>query len=127
VKLPLTIFAGKKYKPVALKVRPIETELLSWFHIICEIKGDPLENIPELPTHPANFQPTGQYTAERMEQLNKVHPGNFLLPEERKLAHQFMCLQNKGFAWMDLEQGHFREDFFPPIDIPTIPHKPWAQ
>ena len=26
---PLAIFAGKKYKPVALKVRPVETELPS--------------------------------------------------------------------------------------------------
>ena len=38
-----------------------------------------------------------------------------------------MCLQNEVFAWNDLERGHFCEDFFPPIDIPTIPHKPWAQ
>ena len=28
VKTPLAIFAGKKYKPVALKVRPVETELV---------------------------------------------------------------------------------------------------
>jgi hypothetical protein len=27
VKLPLAIFAGKKYKPVVLKIRPIETKL----------------------------------------------------------------------------------------------------
>jgi hypothetical protein len=126
-KLPLAIFVGKKYKPVALKVQPIETELPSRFRIICEIKGDPLENIPQLPTHPPDFKPMGRYTAERMEQLDTVHAGNFLLPEERKLAHQFMCLQNEGFAWTDLERGHFCEDFFPPINIPTIPHKPWAQ
>jgi hypothetical protein len=41
--------------------------------------------------------------------------------------HQFMCLQNEAFAWNDLEQGHFHEDIFLPIEIPTIPHKPWAQ
>jgi hypothetical protein len=33
----------------------------------------------------------------------KVHAGNFLLPEEKKLMHQFMCLQNEVFAWNDLE------------------------
>jgi hypothetical protein len=53
--------------------------------------------------------------------------GEFLLPEEKKLMHQFMCLQNEAFAWNDLEQEHFCEDFFLPIEIPTIPHKPWAQ
>ncbi len=71
--------------------------------------------------------PTSRYTAERKEQFDQVHTGNFLLLEERKLVHQFMCLQNGAFAWTDLERGHFREDFFPPIEIPTIPHKPWAQ
>src|ERR1700761_1356784 len=126
-RLPLAIFVGKKYKPVALKIRPIETELPSRFRIIREIKGDPLENLPQLPTRPADFQPTGRYTAERKEQFDKVHNTSFLLPEERKLIHQFMCLQNGGFAWTDQERGHFHEDFFPPIEIPTIPHKPWAQ
>jgi hypothetical protein len=38
-----------------------------------------------------------------------------------------MCLQNGVFAWTDQERGHFCEDFFPPIEIPTIPHKLWAQ
>ena len=52
---PLTIFAGKKYKPVALKVCPVETELLSQFCIVCNIKGDPLKDIPLLPTHPPPY------------------------------------------------------------------------
>ena len=41
--------------------------------------------------------------------------------------HHFMCMQNEGFAWNDTERGHFREDFFPPIEMPTIPHKPWFE
>src|ERR1700761_5861887 len=126
-KPPTAIFAGKKYKPVALKICPIETELPSCFRIIRKIKGDPLENLPQLPTQPANFQPTGRYTAERKEQFDKVHDTGFLLPEERKLVHQFMCLQNGSFVWTDQEQGHFCEDFFPLIEIPPILHKPWAQ
>ena len=35
-------------------------------------------------------------------------------------------LHQEGFAWDDSERGHFREDFFPPIDIPVIPHTPWV-
>ena len=103
VKPPLAVFAGKKYKPVALKVRPVETELPSQFRIIHNIKGDPLENIPTQLMQLLDFAPTGRYTQERKEQLNKVHAGDFLLPEERKLIHQFMCLQNKVFTWNDLE------------------------
>ena len=45
---PLAIFARKKYKPVAPKVRPIKTELPSRFQIIREIKGDPLQDMPRL-------------------------------------------------------------------------------
>ena len=35
-------------------------------------------------------------------------------------------LHQDGFAWNDTEQGHFREDFFRPIDMPVVPHKPWV-
>ena len=61
---PAAIFAGKKYKPIALKIRPIEMELPSQFQIIHEIKGDPLQDLPILPTRLANFVPTGWYMAE---------------------------------------------------------------
>jgi len=124
---PLAIFAGKKYKPVARKIRPVETELPSRFQIIRDIKGDPLADMPQLLAQPPEFTPTGRYTQERMEQFAKVHEGEFLLPEEKKLVHHFMSLQNGAFAWTDQERGNFREDFFPPVEIPTIPHKPWAQ
>ena len=124
---PLAIYAGKKYKPVALKVRPVETELPSRFRIVRNIKGDPLKNMPILSTQPPAYQSTGRYTEERKEMIEQAHPGDFLLPEERALMHHFMSVQNLGFAWADPERGHFREDFFPQIEIPTIPHKPWAQ
>ena len=124
---PLAIFAGKKYKPVALKVRPVETELPSWFRIMCNIKGDPLKDIPLLPTHPPPYQLMGCYTEECKGIINQVHPGDFLLPAECALMHSFMSIQNAAFAWCDPECSHFREDFFPPIDIPTILHKLWVE
>ena len=58
--------------------------------------------------------------------MDKAHKEEFLLPEERKLAHHFMMLQNQGFAWDDTERGRFHEDFFLLIDIPVVPHKPWV-
>ena len=126
-KPPTAIFAGKKYKPVALKICPIKTELPSHFRIIHEIKGDPLENLPQLPTCLANFTPMGRYTAKCKEQFDKVHNTSFLLPKEQKLVHQFMCLQNDSFTWTNHKHGHFCEDFFLPIEIPTILHKLWVQ
>jgi hypothetical protein len=97
-KPPLATYAGKKYKPVGLKVRPVETELPSRFRITRDIKGDPLKDMPNLPTRPSAYAPTGRYTEERKAVIDKAHPGNFLLPEERALMHNLMSLQNEGFA-----------------------------
>ena len=40
--------------------------------------------------------------------------------------HHFMSEQNQGFAWNDSERGHFQEDFFPPIVMLVVEHKPWV-
>ena len=37
-----------------------------------------------------------------------------------------MTLHQDAFAWDDSERGHFREDFFSPIEIPVVPHTPWV-
>jgi hypothetical protein len=37
-----------------------------------------------------------------------------------------MCVQNQGFAWNDTEHGRFQEDFFPPVLMPVVEHKPWV-
>ena len=115
-----------KYKPVAQKVKPVIQELPSQFRIIRDIKGDPLADMPELSPNPPDFEPTGRYTQSRKEKMDKIHQNEFLLPEEKRLLHHFMMEQNEGFAWIDTEKGQFREDFFPPIDIPVVPHKPWV-
>ena len=77
------------------------------------------------PSLPA-FQPCGCYTQEQQKIFDKNNAG-FLLPEERKLLHHFMMLHQDMFMWNDSERGHFREDFFPLVDIPVVPHTPWVQ
>ncbi|KAF8953949.1 hypothetical protein BDZ97DRAFT_1600854, partial [Flammula alnicola] len=119
----------KKYKPVALKVKPVYASLPEQYRIKREIKGDPLKtaDMPKLSKNPPDFEPKGRYTQERKDAMDKVHEGDFLLPEERKLVHQLIAEQNQAFAWEDDERGRFREDFFPPVVIPTIEHKPWVE
>ena len=119
-------FATRKYKPVAKKIRPVLAELPDKYRITRNIVGDPLANMPPLNPNPPDFTPTGRYTKERRDIIDKVHSDEFLLPEERKLMHHFMSVQNLGFAWEDSERGRFREDFFPPIMMPVIEHKPWV-
>src|SRR5271168_1691321 len=49
----------KKYKPVALNIKPVESTLPSQFRIIRNIIGDPLTNSPHLNPHLPPFIPTG--------------------------------------------------------------------
>lgn len=123
---PKTVLVGKKYKPVADKVRPVYQDLPEKFRIVRDIKGNPLEGMPEITPHPPEFVPTGRYTQERKDGIDKAHEGNFLWPEERKLVHQVFMQQNEAFAWDDTEKGSFRTDFFPPVDIPVVEHTPWV-
>ncbi|KAI0069391.1 hypothetical protein K474DRAFT_1566714, partial [Panus rudis PR-1116 ss-1] len=103
----------KKYKPVAKKVRPVVAPLPEEYRIVREIKGDPLEHKPILPTNPPRMETRGRYTEERAKVLEQKH-SDFLQPEEVKLMHSFMAAHNTGFAWSESERGRFREDFFPP-------------
>ncbi|THH15795.1 hypothetical protein EW146_g4730 [Bondarzewia mesenterica] len=123
----VSIFTAKcKYKPVAQKVRPILAELPDKFRIIHNISGNLLVDMPYLSPTPPPFHPFGRYTSEYRDIINNFHPGDFLWPAERDLMHHFMCVQNEGFTWNDTECSHFREDFFPPVDMPVVAHKPWV-
>ena len=121
-----SVFAGKKYKPVDKKVRPILAELPAEFRIERNITGDPLKDLPELSTHPKEFVPTGRYTQERKDFIDKVHPEGFLWEEERLLMHELMMKQNDAFAWEASERGVFKEEYFPPVKFPVVEHKPWV-
>lgn len=119
------VSTGKKYKPVDKKTRPVFALGPEEFRIVREIKGDPLEGMPILSEKPPEFEPIGRYTQERKDWFDGEHK-EFWLPEERKLMHHFMSLQNAAFAWEESERGSFRSDFFEPVKIPTIPHEPWV-
>ena len=87
--------------------------------------GDPLADMPALPTEPPKFVPGKWLTAECVEALDLDLSG-FLWPEERKLVLWLVCTHEKAFTWDTGERGTFCEDMFPPLRIPTIEHKPWV-
>jgi hypothetical protein len=96
-------FVTRKYKPIARKIRPVIAELLDKFCIIHNIVGNPLKDMPTLSPNPPPFEPTGHYTTEHRDIIDRVHPEGFLWPGECQLMHHFMCIQNMGFAWDDSE------------------------
>lgn len=126
--LRATFAAKKKYKPVRLKTRPIKTQLPSQFRIVRHPMPDALANMPTIDyANIPDFVPTGRYSAERMRDTDALHGGDFLLSEERRALHHFMTLHQDAFAWDDSERGRFKEEFFPPIEIPVVPHTPWVE
>lgn len=124
--LPETLAVYGKYKSVADKVRPVLAELPGKFRIERNITGDPLKDLPKLPTRPKEFEPTGRYTQERRDAMQKKHDTGFLLPEELKLIDNFMMDQEAGFAWHADERGTYKKEYFPPVEFPVIPHEPWV-
>jgi hypothetical protein len=74
---------------VANRIRPVETETPPEFRIIHNITGDPLANLPTLPTDSPEFTPGARYTEERARKL-RINQSGFMWPEEFfTLPHTF--------------------------------------
>ena len=112
------------YKRVDKKVHPVSTSFPMNCHVERRIPEDPLKTLPSLTPHPPEFIPTKKITEERMKELN-VNAKNFLWPEEEKLFKHIMVLNEAGIAFEDAERGTFKESYFSPYIIPTIPNIPW--
>jgi len=91
-------FAGKKYKPVVLKIRPMLGELPQEFRIVRNITRNPLEELLDMPVKPLPSKPCRRYTEERIQAMDNAHEEGFLWLEERKLMHYMIRIQNKAFA-----------------------------
>ncbi|KAF9470609.1 hypothetical protein BDN70DRAFT_766177, partial [Pholiota conissans] len=113
------------YKKVANRTKPVATTLPEEFRIERRIPGDPLANLPILPTSPPDYQPGQRYTKERMEAM-AVNKDEFLWPEEEKLVHYLIRAHEQAFAWTEQEKGKFSDAYFDPVVIPTIEHIPWV-
>lgn len=50
--------------------------------------------------------------------MSMAHDQAFLWPEEMKLIHLMMMLQEGAFAWNEMEKGQFKHDYFLPIEMP---------
>ncbi|KAJ3555802.1 hypothetical protein NP233_g12120 [Leucocoprinus birnbaumii] len=117
--------ASLAYKKVANRIKPVATTLPENFRIVRRVPTDPLADMPILPTHPPDFTPGSRYTLERKQSMN-VNPEGFLFPEEEKLVHHLIKLQELGFAWTEDEKGKFSSEYFDPVTIPTVEHIPWV-
>jgi hypothetical protein len=112
------------YKKVVKKVCLVPALLLEDFYCIHYIPKDPLLSLVPLPRLPPNFMPGIHLTQERLKAL-QLNAHNFLHMEELKLLQHILKLNEAGLAWTEEEKGHFKDNYFSPVKIPTIEHIPW--
>ena len=115
---------AKKYKLVALKVKPVFRTLPERFRITQEIIDNPLKDMPKLPEWPPEFQSRERYNLEQKDRLDKLYPQRFLWSEEQKLMHWLVAEQNQAFAWDNSERRNFKEEFSPLVEILTVAYIP---
>jgi hypothetical protein len=113
------------YKKVANRVKPVATTMPAHAQIIQCFPEDPLLSLLPLSQTPPEFQPGVQLTKEQMSELG-IFQNDFLWDEEKKLAAQVLMKNKSALAWDEREKGQFRDDYFPPIVIPTIEHTTWV-
>jgi len=116
----------KKYKPVAKKVKPAAEPLPEQYRIIRRIPSDPMLGLRPLPVNPPEVVPTAHMTQERINDFG-VQDSTFLWPEEKKLLLWILLEHQSVFAWTESERRRFRSDYIPPIKLPVLPHRPWAE
>jgi len=119
----LMIFGA--YKHVGRKIHPVSCTFPENCYIQCQIPEDPLLSLLLLPTCPPEFTPTQKITEEYKKILN-VNAKGLLLPEEEKLFLWIMTANEDAIAFEDAERGTFKESYFAPYIISTIPHMPWV-
>jgi len=115
-----------KYKKVDQKVRPIPSTLPKDFCNIRCIPVDPILSLLPLLMHLPDFSPGECLSQEQLDEL-ALNKHNFLWLEELKLLYHVLKINELGLAWMEVEKGWFRDEYFSPIKILVIEHIPWAQ
>ena len=70
--MPTFISAKKKYKPVVHKVKPVLEDLPATFHILRNIKGDPLADFPVLTPHLPHLLPLADTHKKEKNNLTKI-------------------------------------------------------
>jgi len=113
------------YKRIGRKVHPVSCAFPEDCYVQRQIPEDPLLTLLPLPTNPPDFMPTLKISEDRCKILN-VNAKGFLSPEEEKLFLWIMTTNEAAIAFEDAERGTFKESYFTPYIIPTIPHTPWV-
>ena len=115
------------YKKVARKVHPVPTTMPAHARVQRHFPVSPLDTLAPLSPLPPPIHGFGRrLTQERWEAL-QVGADGCLWEEEIRLVFDILMRKERALAWCEAEKGRFKEEYFPPVIIPTVEHEPWAQ
>jgi hypothetical protein len=112
------------YKRVDKKICPVSTTFSPDYEVKRNIPEDPMRSLPELTANPPLFTPTTRLSEERLKILD-INKEGFLSKDEEKLLVRVMELNQHALAFEDSERGTFKDEYFSPYKIATVPHVPW--
>lgn len=116
-----------KYKPVAKKVLPVNTQHPAGLNAPMRYPGysrDPYQT--PLTPFPPKFEPGGRLTAERIA-LIEFGPKGWLTEEEKSLVLHVLRLREKAMTFDEMERGCLKDSYADPYVIPVVPHDPWTE
>lgn len=112
------------YKRVDRKVKPVPGTFPEDARVTRQFPEDPLLSLPYLTPTPPEFIPTTKFTQELMDGL-EINTTGFLSSEEEKLFKHVMAINEEALCFAEADRGTFKESYFSPYIIPTVPHVPW--
>ncbi|EJD41163.1 hypothetical protein AURDEDRAFT_69208, partial [Auricularia subglabra TFB-10046 SS5] len=72
----------KRYKPVALKVKPTSERLPEDYRVVRKRPADCMAGLPELPEKPPAWRPTSAHLSQERMDGFRLDDGDFLQAEE---------------------------------------------
>jgi hypothetical protein len=115
-----------KYKTVDRKINPAPGVTPENAKTIRNFPENPLDSLPAIPLIPPPFKDGRRVTKNRLEKLN-LNANGFLSAEELRIFEYILLVNENAIAFDESEKGKFRDDYFSPYIIPTMPHVPWAE
>ncbi|KAJ7605652.1 hypothetical protein B0H17DRAFT_968014, partial [Mycena rosella] len=112
------------YKRVDKKIKPVSTTFSPEYEVKRCIQEDPMLTLAELSPNPPPFTPTSRLNKEQLCLL-EINKDGFLTPEEERVFERVMELNQGALAFEDIERGTFKDEYFSPYKIATVPHVPW--
>jgi hypothetical protein len=58
--------------------------------------------------------------------LGKI-PSSFLTKSEIELLAHLILTYQEAFMFEEHKRGTFNTDYFPPYEMPMVPHEPWMK